>query len=445
MSTAVFADTDIRIKVDNYENDTLLLGYYYWDNQFIKDTLVRTKKGEFRIEYEKELPQGIYLLIMRPENKFIQVVMGDDQEFRVTFDYNAPLESVSFKGSDENKIFNDYVKYLDSARVIATNIQERNDFHPRMMDSLNEAVKTRQEAILTEHPESMVALVIRTNKEPDIPEFQGTEEEVRERQYRFYLKHYFDHVDLKDPRLLYTSMLHPRIDRYIEKVVGPNPDSINKALDRILGEVKPSSETFKAILVHYLNKYAKSEYVGMDAVYVHLVENYYARDMAPWVGEESLAKMVDDASALKPLLIGKIAPDIKVYKRDGTPISLHEIEAPYTALIFWAPDCGHCKKSMPKLIEIYPQLQEDSVEVLAICTKLLDKEAGCWEFIDEKGTDLWINATDKYLRSKFKQKYNIKSTPQLYLLDRNKKILTKKIAVERIPEVLDILKEKGTD
>ena len=35
------ASHDIKIKIENYESDTLLLGYYYWDKQYIKDTLIR--------------------------------------------------------------------------------------------------------------------------------------------------------------------------------------------------------------------------------------------------------------------------------------------------------------------------------------------------------------------------------------------------------------------
>jgi hypothetical protein len=33
--------------------------------------------------------------------------------------------------------------------------------------------------------------------------------------------------------------------------------------------------------------------------------------------------------------------------------------------------------------------------------------------------------------------YNIKSTPQLYILDRNKEILSKRIGAEQLEEVMD--------
>lgn len=115
------------------------------------------------------------------------------------------------------------------------------------------------------------------------------------------------------------------------------PDSINAALDFILSKCKEGSEIYKYVLSNSLNTYANSKYVGMDGVYVHLVEKYYAQGKAPWIQEEPLAKMVQDAKALKPLLIDKIAPNITVYKQDSTPISLHDIKSEYTLLLIWGP------------------------------------------------------------------------------------------------------------
>lgn len=105
------------------------------------------------------------------------------------------------------------------------------------------------------------------------------------------------------------------------------PDSINAALDFILSKCKEGSEIYKYVLSNSLNTYANSKYVGMDGVYVHLVEQYYAWRKAPWILEEPLAKWYRMQSPLKPLLIDKIAPNITVYKQDSTPISLHDIKS----------------------------------------------------------------------------------------------------------------------
>ena len=34
---------------------------------------------------------------------------------------------------------------------------------------------------------------------------------------------------------------------------------------------------------------------------------------------------------------------------DGDWVSLYETEAPFTLLLFWEADCGHCKKQVPQV------------------------------------------------------------------------------------------------
>jgi peroxiredoxin len=231
----------------------------------------------------------------------------------------------------------------------------------------------------------------------------------------------------------------PRIDNYIQKMTVQHPDSINQSLFRILESMRPAEETFMHFLVHYVNEFAGSKVIGFDAVYVFLVETYYATGMTPWTETEQLEKMVDNANRLKPLLIGKTAPDFTSQDRDGNQYSLHTFETEYTILFFWDPGCGHCKKSMPDFIDLYNTYKDKGVEIFAVCTKFYNDMESCWEFIDEKEIGIWLNTIDPYHRSKYKTTYDIKSTPQIYLLDRDKTILYKRLSAEQIPDILDQL------
>lgn len=120
----------------------------------------------------------------------------------------------------------------------------------------------------------------------------------------------------------------------MEKLIAPIPDSINVGIDYIVGSMNQQSEIWKYYVAHFLNKYARSQYVGMDAVYVHLVKNYYAKGLTPWVEQDKLIKIIDNAVRMENVLIGKTAPDLKLYKEDGTPVKISEIQADYTVLMF---------------------------------------------------------------------------------------------------------------
>jgi thiol-disulfide isomerase/thioredoxin len=243
-------------------------------------------------------------------------------------------------------------------------------------------------------------------------------------------------MDLSDGRFLRTPFLFERINTYVSKLQVQVPDSLTKAIDFVLERTKKAPESFRYFAVHYLNEYANSKFVGMDAVYVHLAEKYYATGQAPWVDSTQLAKIVENAVSLKPILIGKTAPNIKMQLRDGTPVTLHEIKSPYIVLYFWRYDCGHCKESTPDMKAFYEEYKNKGVKIFAVCVKFNDEIGDCWKYVDENQLDGWIHTVDPYLRSKFYTLYNVKTTPQIFILDKDKKIISKGIGAPQLKEVM---------
>jgi thiol-disulfide isomerase/thioredoxin len=239
--------------------------------------------------------------------------------------------------------------------------------------------------------------------------------------------------------MLRTPVLHPKIDQYVEKFTVPHPDSIIQSLDLVLAKTKKNPETFKYYLIHFLNNYAKSNIVGMDACYVHLAEIYYCTGQSPWVKQEELEKICDNAARLKPILIGKIAPNITVKDRNNQPHSLWDVDADYTVLFFWDPECGHCKKAAPFMVEFAKQFKDRGVKVFAVCTAVTDKAGDCWKSADEKGFEegLFMNMYDPYIQSRYKTLYDVRVTPQIFILDRKHEILMKRIAAEELPKIME--------
>jgi len=411
-------------------------------------------EGSFVFEGEETLAGGMYLIVLPPDNRFFQILVDEkDQHFSMYSDNpTAPSDDLKITGSPENKRFYDYLDFLQDKRPIADKLRAQieaateagtaTDKLDKKMEALNEEVTAYQQKILSEYPTSLTAAVIRANMPlPDMPEFNGTEDEVRFEQWQWTKAHYFDNINLADPRMLRTPFLFQRVDQYIENLTTNHPDSINVSLERVLEAMRPASENFRYYLAHYLTEYAQSKVVGYDAMYVFLVEKYYKTGAADWVDEEQLEKILDNAKRIKPLLIGKIAPNIKMQTQDGKELWLHDFESPYTVLFFWDPECGHCKKSMPDMISFYNQFKDRGVEIFAVCTKFYDELDSCWGFIEEKQMGIWLNTVDPYHKSRYKSVYDIRSTPQIYILDSKKEILSKRIGAEQLPEVMEKILE----
>ncbi|MCB0661160.1 MAG: redoxin domain-containing protein [Saprospiraceae bacterium] len=445
----------IKIKLNGFEQDSIFFGYQYGDKQYVRDTIQKNKDGWFHIEGDEALQGGVYMIVIPPDNKYFELLIDENnQNFTVETSYDDLVTKMKIKGSKDNILFYDYLNFLSSKRPEAEALQKQiteagedeNAKKPlqEKLDKLNESVQEMQQKIVKEHPLSLPAAIIKATFAIDYPAFEGDEKEVQMQKWLYTKEHYFDNINLSDDRLARTNLLFQRIDYYINKLEVQHPDSLNKAIDFILEKMDPKGENFKFYVVHFLNTYAKSKIVGMDAVYVHIVDKYYKTDMAYWTPDSTMQKIVENADALEPILIGKTAPDIQMQKKDGTKVKLSEVESPFTVIYVWDPDCGHCKKAAPIVVDFYEKFKDKGVTIFSICGKFTDEVPSCWDTIEEKGFDNFMNVVDPYHRSKYKVLYNIKSTPQIFILDKDKKIIMKRIGAEQLSEVMDqiILQEQ---
>ena len=96
---------------------------------------------------------------------------------------------------------------------------------------------------------------------------------------------------------------------------------------------------------------------------------------------------------------------------------------------------------MPGYVQFEKEFRDKGVKVLAVCSKLKDKTATCWDAIEEKGMEKFINAGDENHRSRFKIKYNVRTTPKVFILDKDRKILMKNIGAEQLSEVMHNIME----
>jgi peroxiredoxin len=442
---------EIKIQINGFKQNEIYMAYHLGEKQYIKDTIKQQADGSFLFKGDSPLESGIYLVVLPPDNNYFQLIIEkNDQYFSVTTDAADPSKNIQTKGSIENKLFYGYMNFLAEKRpqseALNNRLKEEKDSLKMQeltdaIDKIDQEVEDFQFNFIQNNANTFTAAIIKANTPLKLPDFTGTEEEQQREAFYYNRDHYFDNLDLSDGRFLRTPFLFERINTYVSKLQVQVPDSLIKAIDLVLAKTKNASESYRYFAVHYLNEYANSKFVGMDAVYVHLAEKYYASGQAPWVDSTQLAKIVENAVSLKPILIGKTAPNIKMQLRDGSPVTLHDIKSPYIVLYFWRYDCGHCKESTPDLKAFYEEYKNKGVKIFAVCVKFNDEIGDCWKYVDENQLDGWIHAVDPYLRSKFYSLYNVKTTPQIFILDKNKKIISKGIGAPQLKEVMGKIME----
>jgi len=113
---------------------------------------------------------------------------------------------------------------------------------------------------------------------------------------------------------------------------------------------------------------------------------------------------------------------------------LYEYQSPMTLLFFFEPSCGHCKETTPKLMNVYNKYKDKGFKVIAFYTQTDQKE---WtEFMEIYQLKEWVNVWDPKRESYYWYFFDTSTTPSVYLLDKDKKIIAKKIDMSTLDMIL---------
>ena len=457
---------EIKIKIRGVKDTTLILGHHFANSMYPDDTIRVDKNGSGVFKKKKSLPQGMYIIFL-PNKNYFDIFLGENQKFSVENDTSDLFKKIKFSGSKENQIFYDYQYLLGQKRDEVKKIAEQKKNakselekakYTDQIKAIDNEVKQYKEKVLADNPNTFIVKFIKATQDIEVPDPpKDTSGKIIDSsfQYRYYRAHYFDNFDISDGRLLRTPLYEDKVLTYIDKVIPQIPDTIEKEIDMLIAKSRTSAELFRYMLVTLFNHYGQSQIMGFEDIALYISDKYYLKE-ATWNDTTHMRKLREQVTKRFPLMLGKIAPDAQLVfissdhfkaaasddslKKNpyvGSFFKLSDIHKDYTVLFFWEADCGHCKKATPIMYDVYNKLKDKNVTVIAISTLFGAEGKVKWiDFVNEHKLYDWINAWNPY-DYKFKELYDVASTPTIYILDKNRKIIAKRIGAEQCEEIIN--------
>ena len=228
-------------------------------------------------------------------------------------------------------------------------------------------------------------------------------------------------------------ILAAQIDFYFDKFVTPLPDSITLEISRLIDKTNDNTELRDFFLWHLLERYRHPEYMSQDQVFVWLYDQYFSQLEIKDLNATNLAMIQEKAERFRRLALFNVAPDIEL----NDSIDLQSIESNYTVLFFYDQDCDLCHQEMRDLDSVCAE--HPDISVLAID---LNMESSGGIAIRPKG-DGDLKSPIQYRRITnpseliaLSDAYDIETTPLIFVLNKDKRIIAKKIRALQIPLVL---------
>lgn len=441
--------TSIKFTVKGAEGQSVILGYYFNKQLLIKDTIALDNSATALYKPANKLDEGMYVLYF-PNQTYLDFVIGADQEFQVITSQTDMLANTTISGSVESQLFLDYQK------LIAVRQQEFEALRQKLGDDggaelqeaytkINGEVTGMAQRLIDANPGSFLSLFLTGLKEVELPDYKKLQPSLsdslaRQKQYYYYRAHFFDNIALNDSRSLRTPYFTSKIDTYFSELLPQIPDTIAVEAVNFIEKTRSDKDMFKYVVSYLYNLTNESKIMGMDAALVAIADRYYLSGEAFWAESKFLDELRENVQKIKPTIIGNIAPDLKLGSFDNQYFRLHEVNSRFTLLVFWETDCGHCQKDIPQLHKIWEDKLKSDTKVFCVYTQTKTTE---WQkFVEDNAMENWINVYDPRNSSNFRTVYNINTTPQIFILDSNKKIVAKKIGVDQVADIIDYLRTK---
>lgn len=385
----------------------------------------------------KEKHSGIYRLTFN-KNKWFDIIY-DKENIKITTNAKAIIDSMRIDDSESNSFYYSFLKlnrqYKSKSELLQLVLARYPADDPYYNLTQSTAIRLQFEYsdfvnnISQQNPNSFIARYIKSSQ---LPIFDLTL--PLDKQLVYLKSHALDYVDFNDDDLINSDVFSNKSIEYLTYYRNPQlpkellEKEFMSAIDTILNKAKINTLVYQHIAEYLIDGFKQ---FGFEKCISYIIENYVIKDnlCLDESKESSIKKMIEQK---KMLPIGAKVPDFTLPDTSGNAVSLGKIKAEKILIIFYSVACPHCQSAIPRIAEYLKS--KKNVTVLAIS---LDTDKNEWLGYIRRNNLNWIHLHDpKGWGGSVSSNYFLYATPTMFLLDRDKKIISKPITIEDLQKIL---------
>lgn len=439
----------IDFQITGFPASYAYIGCYRDGLTYRLDSVSVDQQGTFSFT-KSDLQPGMCFVAANGARLFDFILPASSDTFSITGKMDETPELTS-TNSPENAA---YFQFERQRQVIEAKIIARQSMYDMVKDATNsdpkslkpieieidgyyKSIDSMARVFISTYPQHLYGRMLKSVRPPDPPKsvtptLKGQVNPVYRRWMR---RHYWDYTDFKDESLLNNAFWPTFFDNYFDRFVTPVPDSITKAVDEVVQLMPKDGAFYRFAVLHFVQSFEMNEAPGADQIFVHMVDKYLKIKETPWLDIATLTRLEYKSSIAKPVLTGKKAPTLELSDEQKKPVKLDTIGGKLTLLIFYSPLCNHCMEVMPQVYQTWLDARTFGVQAVAVS---VDEQYRNWQqFVRQQHWE-WYDLADPSGKNDFEKIYPTNNLPVIYLLDKDKRILRKRIKPDALRDVLKL-------
>lgn len=402
-----------KVVLDSTKGDTTsyVLCGWEWGEKFRIDTVKAARSGKVTFSAKEDLKCGNYAVYELSGRKITEfIVPRRNKDFSIQFAKDGKGYSVK-RGNGENKLFVGFQNFLNYGW---SKLESAEEFAARLVQMKEKAA--------TEFPNSLTHIIL--------------ESALSKPESAAHMKSSFP---FSDTIILNTQFAEDKVEQYLRLLQYNHNDTIIKYVDSLVSS--GGNKKLQGRLAHTAFQFFHdSEIMGQEGVAVDIAQKWFLSNKLEWPNEEGKFMLRTFVEFNKHSLIGMDAPELVLKDTLGENVPLRSLEGEYTIVYFYTDDCITCRKETPQLVDFVNGYEGGPLTVYAVYA---DNKPERWKDYIEKNLFIyspfmnWVNVYDPDYESNFQMLYNVVKTPQMFLLDREKKIVGRGLNVKGLKELLE--------
>jgi peroxiredoxin len=247
-----------------------------------------------------------------------------------------------------------------------------------------------------------------------------------------------------DDRMIYTNYGERILKNYLYGLQYNPKDTICVRLDKLLNNRYLTSDKLKAaIALSCFNFFKNADVMGTESGAIHIGQKYILNKKIA-VPDSTFFEVQYYTKLNENTQLGMKAPALELKDTSGVAKSISSAVGEYTIMYFYSDDCAYCKIETPKLVNFINTYTDTPLNVYAVYTgtdiaawkKYLSNFSSVNPFVN------WIHVADLARESDFPLIYGVISTPTMYLLNRDGKVIGRGVKTDEIKDILQGEKKK---
>ena len=245
-----------------------------------------------------------------------------------------------------------------------------------------------------------------------------------------------DKIDFNDTTLIEGGFMWETIAEYITQAQESDADPKNQmynlilAADNVLGRSVTSYQMYVAVYQYLLSGFSE---LGANAIVDYLVRMPYLESLN--ANEEQRNSIISIAESYERVKIGLQSPEIQCITVFDKEFDLYDIDKKYTIILFWSYSCPHCRD----LISELGRLTSEKNDVAIVTVNVSGDFKQVKKLLKKAGLKKQYNVCDgKGWNSEIVEDYAVNMTPSLFLLDKDKIIISKPFDLEEITNSVEL-------